>query len=308
LAQTESDGKRREVGFLVRERFIEALAAQERHARAREAQGMAQKLLDAVKRRVREGGSSAADEIRAGLALAETEMEIRQSRVRLEAAKKKLALLWGGHSVSALAGNLESHPPLPAWEEVERKAGENPEARSKAEAVKLARARRAQQQSLSRPDMTIRAGLRHDAASGDVALVGGIALPLPLRNRNQGGVRAAESEIILSEAEARAALLEVKSALAEIHAELAVAAEAIRALREDMLPGSEKAARILEEGFRQGRFGMPEVLNAAADLFRLRLRYLEALARYHQGFAALERRIGRADFGKENPASAKETP
>lgn len=297
LAEKELGRKGLELQALTHAHFMDALAAQKRLAMAHESQSLAKRLLDAVVRRVREGAASTADEIRANLAVTEAELEARQDTLRLETAKKKLALLWGEDKKPffALQDELESLRTLPSAEELTKALEQGLQVALQAEHVRLAEARLLEQQTLSSPDMTLSAGIRHSAAPGDLSWVGGISVPLPIRNRNLGGKDAARHRVAEAKAEEKAALLELKSGLAEIHRAISLAWEEITTLRERLIPDSERAAHVLEEGYRRGRFGVLDVLNSEADLFRQRVRYLDALVRYQQGYADLERLIGTND-------------
>jgi outer membrane protein, heavy metal efflux system len=298
LAEREQERKHLELHALTHAQFMQALSIQSRLALAHEAKSLAERLLEAVTRRVKEGAASTADEIRARLAVSETGLEIRQDSIELEAAKMKLSLLWGEEKSSfrALRGDLDARQALPSLEEMTRSLSRSPQIALRLESVKLAQARLYQQQSLSRPDMTISAGIRHSAAPGDVALVGGISLPLPIRNRNQGGTEEAKNEVTQAKAEGKAALLELKLELIGRHRSLVSAENEIETLKEKLIPDAEKATQVLEDGYRRGRFGILDVLNSEAELFRHRVRYLDALLRYQQGYADLESLIGANDM------------
>jgi outer membrane protein, heavy metal efflux system len=303
LAESDLRRKRLELKALTRVHFMEVLAAQQRLALAQEAVTLAQRLLEAVARRVKEGAASSADEIRARLAVTEANMEARQDTLRLIASKKGLALLLGDENLPLppLRGDLGSLPDLDSPESLAQGLERSPEAALKADAVKAAEARLLQQKSLAGPDVTLNAGLRHVAAPNDLALVGGVSLPLPMRNRNQGGKEEARHELGRAKAEEKAFRLELKSAMAEIQKELALARNEAGTLRESLIPDAEKAAQVLEEGYRRGRFGVLDVLSAKGDLFRHRLRYLDAVLRYQKGYAELRRFMGAEDATERTP-------
>ena len=65
-------------------------------------------------------------------------------------------------------------------------------------------------------------------------------------------------------------------------------------LRDEMMPGAQSAFDAINEGYRQGKFGYLEVLDAQRTLFEARGQYLEALAAYHTAVAEVERLIGEA--------------
>jgi outer membrane protein, heavy metal efflux system len=308
LAETESARKRRDIRASVTGSFLEALHAQRRLVLAWESKDLSQRLLEAVARRVKEGAASMADEIRAHLALTQAEMEIRQDTVRLESAKRKLSLMWGGaRDPRPLPPLRDGGPggesrddargmaPLPALDDLAMALDTGTAAAAWNGSINLAEARLAQQRSLSAPDITFSAGIRHNADPGDVALVGGIAMPLGLRNRNQGGAAEARHELEKARAERKAAVLEIQSRAGDLHRDLRLARDEIETLRGSLIPDAAKAAGVLEDGYKRGRFALLEVLNAESDLFRLRLRHLECLLRYQLDYSELERLMGMGD-------------
>jgi outer membrane protein, heavy metal efflux system len=313
LAETELARKRRDIRASVTGSFLEALNAQRRLALARESEDLSQRLLDAVTRRVKEGAASTADEIRAHLAVTLAEMEVRQDTLRLESAKRKLSLLCGGgkepgkepRTLPPLKdkglgedewnGGARGMASLPAPEDLARALDTGTAAAVWNGNIRLAEARLAQQRSLSGPDITFSAGIRHNADPGDVAVVGGISMPLALRNRNQGGAEEARQELDKARAERRAAVLEVRSKAVDLYRDLGLAWDEMETLRGSLIPDAAKAAGVLEEGYKRGRFGVLEVLNAESELFRLRLRHLECLLKYQSDYVELERLMGMGD-------------
>jgi cobalt-zinc-cadmium efflux system outer membrane protein len=80
--------------------------------------------------------------------------------------------------------------------------------------------------------------------------------------------------------------------LAEAYQTLVTAVNEITALQHEVLPGAQEAFQAVQEGYRQGKFGFVEVLDAQRTLSETRGRYLEALATYHKAVADVERLIG----------------
>jgi outer membrane protein, heavy metal efflux system len=301
LAEKDLQAKRLHIRAQTRGKFLEALYAQRRLSLAGESRALSEWLLEAVTRRVGEGAASMADQLRAKMAVSEAGMEVRQDSLRLASAKRMLALMMGSETggLPPLRDGLDSLRALPRLDDLFRNLGSGPRAASQSMRIRLAEAKRNQQQSLARPDLTFSAGVRHMAEPGDVALVGGVSMPLPflaLRNRN-GNLEEAKQEADQAKAEYGETVLELKSGIGEIHRNLGLAREEIETLRGEAIPQALEAATVLEAGYRKGRFGMLEVLNAESDLFRYRLRYLESLLQYQLGCAELDRLIG---DGKED--------
>lgn len=302
LAEKDLESKRLQIRAQTRGRFMEALYAQRRLSLAGESRALSERLLEEVTRRVREGAASMADQLRARMAVSEAGMEARQDSLRLASAKRMLGLMMGRSGIGdlpPLRDGLDSLRALPTLDDLYRNIGSGPRAVSQSMRVRLAEAKRDQQQGLGVPDLTFSAGMRHMAEPGEVALVGGVSMPLPFSSlRNRNGIREeTKQEVGQAKAELGETVLDLKSAVAEIHGNLGLAREEIETLRREAIPGALEAAAILETGYRKGRFGMLEAMNAESDLFRYRLRYLESLLQYQLGCAELDRLLGN---GKED--------
>ena len=86
--------------------------------------------------------------------------------------------------------------------------------------------------------------------------------------------------------------MRVLTELAATYAELSSAFAEATTLQNDVLPGAQSAFEAFSEGYRQGKFGFLDVLDAQRTLFEARGRYLEALTAYHRAVADMERLIG----------------
>jgi cobalt-zinc-cadmium efflux system outer membrane protein len=119
-----------------------------------------------------------------------------------------------------------------------------------------------------------------------------LSVPLPVFDRNQGNRLEARYRLAKAEEEQRSATVQAHAALGEAYAALAAAYAAATALKHDALPGAQSAFDATSEGYRQGKFGFLDVLDAQRTLFEVRGQYIEALATYHQAVADVERLIG----------------
>ena len=75
-------------------------------------------------------------------------------------------------------------------------------------------------------------------------------------------------------------------------------------MKSAVLPGAQSAFDAATEGFRQGKFGYLEVLDAQRTFFEARGRHIEALSAYHKAVADTERLIG---GGLIDPSKSIET-
>ena len=92
----------------------------------------------------------------------------------------------------------------------------------------------------------------------------------------------------------RAAGLRVHARLGATYQTLAAAHAAARTLKVDVLPGAQRIFDSAREGYRQGKFGYLDVLDAQRTLFEAKARHLDALERYHQTAVEVERLVGQA--------------
>ncbi|MDX2168048.1 MAG: TolC family protein, partial [Deltaproteobacteria bacterium] len=154
------------------------------------------------------------------------------------------------------------------------------------------------------PDVAIGAGPRYLSDTDEVALVFEVWVPLPVFDRNQGAIGAAEADLARSDAERRAADAGVRSALARAHASLTAAYERAAELRDRMLPAAESVRAGVESAYRQGALGSLDVLDAQRTAFELRDEYLAALGDYHRARIDVERLAGAAapsSLGDDHP-------
>lgn len=294
LAGWDYEVKRIEILTQVSQAFNETLAAQQRLILAEELVGLAEEVTRSVSERVKAGKVSPIEETKANIALSSVQIDRERARLALEAARKRLAATWGSATArfDRVEGDLDQVAPLPRLERLTERLAQNPV---------LARwaAEMAQRQALVRveranaiPDITISGGYRRLNETDDNTVVIGVSIPLPLFNRNQGSIVEARHRLAKAEAERRAAEVRVTSTLSDAYKALATAhAEAV-GLRVNVIPAAQSAFEGINEGYRMGKFGYLDVLDAQRTLFDARARYLQAVTDYHRAVAEVERLIG----------------
>ena len=114
LAVQDYETRRVELIARVANVFTEVLAGQEQLRLAEESQQLAQRVVNTVAKRVQAGKVPPIEETRAGVAFSTTRIALVQAQRDLDAARKRLTLLWGNSSpnLPRALGNLESsdHP------------------------------------------------------------------------------------------------------------------------------------------------------------------------------------------------------
>jgi cobalt-zinc-cadmium efflux system outer membrane protein len=294
VAGFEYEAKRLEIFTDTSKAFVEALSAQERLAQTTELLRLAERVLGAVSQRVKAGKVSPVEETRARIAISTARLHIRQARSAYEAARKRLASFWGSTTprFERLSGSLETTASIPSEEQLAARMQKNPDIARWAVETDARRAQVAVEQSKRIPDVTVSGGVRYIHETDDPAFVVGFSVPLQLFDRNQGGIREARTRLEQAEHERRAAEVRVGTALSEAYQNLVRAADEVQALQQDVLPATHKTFQAIQEGYRQGKFGFLDVLDAQRTLFETRGQFLEALTAYHQAVADIERLIG----------------
>jgi cobalt-zinc-cadmium efflux system outer membrane protein len=278
----------------VSQSFVEVLSAQERVAANEELVRLAEHVFKTVAERVQAGKVSPVEETRAKVALSSSRIGLERARRQLDAARKALAATWGSTRVTfeRVDGKLDTVAAIPTAEQVAERVQQNPdlarwvtEIAQREAAVDLESARRI-------PDLTLGVGPRYFNETDKAAMMMEFSIPLPFFDRNQGGYLEARYQLAKAKEERRAAEAQVRAALGEAHGTLSAAFAEVTALRNEVLPGAVSAFEAAGEGYRQGKFGLLDVLDAQRTLFEARGQYIEALTGYHKAVAQVERLVG----------------
>ena len=154
-------------------------------------------------------------------------------------------------------------------------------------------------QALGKIDLTAAGGFRRLEESDDNVWVVGLSIPLPLSDRNQGAVQAAQYRMARAAEERRGIIVSAHAELTAGHAALTAAFQEVRGLQMEILPGMQDAMDATEDAFLKGLFNFTDVLAVRKSYYDLRSRYFEALARYHIEIAEIERLVGGELFVSE---------
>ncbi len=294
VAGWEYEVARLELFAAVVRAFSAVAAAEQRVALSDRLIHVAELAAADVGRLVAAGATSPVERTRANVAAATARVD-RDSALRaLAAARAQLAATWGAHEPAftsvaddlpdaaappplvEMRARLERNPELDRWQqEIERREA----------VVELERARRY-------PDVLAAAGVKRLEASDDTGLVAALSVPLPIFDRNQGAIAAAESDLRRAEHERRAVEARLGAELESAWQELDGRYVELRALGETILPQAQEAFEGVRRGYAQGLFRNVDVLDAQRTLFELRIREIEAVRAYHEARAELEKLTG----------------
>ncbi|MDR4514816.1 TolC family protein [Nitrosomonas sp.] len=273
--------------------YLDVLAGQERSKLALAGQELAQKVVDAASKRVIAGKAPPIEETRAQVALATANIEVEQAQRNLISFRRQLALLWGNPTptfTSAL-GELETFVVIPELNVLEARLQQNPLALRSLKNLEQQQALHTLEKARRIPDVTLNVGIRRygwDISNDTTALVG-LSIPLPLFDRNQGNLMAAQQRVNRAVDDQAAMELQLRTLLTQAYESLIAADTQISTLRDEILPGARETFRMANRGYELGRFGFLELLDAQRTLFQNQTLYLQALSNYQRLINEIER-------------------
>ncbi|MBP6782456.1 MAG: TolC family protein [Verrucomicrobiales bacterium] len=291
------EAARREVMLETTRRFVAALASQEAEGTAGQNLAIAKETVDSVKGLQEGGRGSVLDVGQSELGLREAQLQVESARSRSKLARQQLASLWGDSKpdferVSGKLTNPVADPP--SVESLDGFLDEHPLMAMARSGISTAKRELNLQERLRQPDLNLGVAWRRDTTVDDNAVVLNFSLPLPLWNKNEGGIAEAEAGIARSEALVSQARLELSAALAEAVARLEIARSQYQLVADQMLPAAAKHHEAVSEGYRLGRISYLELLEARRALTQVRGQRIEMLSGYHLARVEIEALTGKA--------------
>ena len=275
-----------ELGFSVRERFVNAAAAAARVELAQDIVARNRELARIANLLVEVGREPPLRALRAESALAEAEAELQAAEAESIAARAALGSLWSSsESLPAVPAEIPHiEPPASLLASAETLRLQVARAESDAAEAAIARER-----SLRVPDPVISAGVRRFAESNDNAFLVGVSIPLPFRDRNQGNVAAAQARLRSATAREAVVRADFRQEVEQARAQFLAAEARVDTLSSTSLPQAEEALRLVRIGYRAGRFPLIEVLSAAEARDAIRNALIDAQETRGQAAARLIR-------------------
>lgn len=142
----------------------------------------------------------------------------------------------------------------------------------------------------------------------DSFLALGISVPLPLWNRQQGRIAAAEAELRRSRRSREALVLRIGEELRSAEVRFATLRSSVDAYAEEILPEATRTQSLFERGFRQGLVGIAELLQAQRQYNESKAFYFELLGDLRQAAIDLESARGASPHLRNLPSSGGSTP
>jgi outer membrane protein, heavy metal efflux system len=290
IAAQEFAVRRAEILAAAADAYVQLVAAQQRRRLAAEPLHLARQTLVATESRVNAGAASRVEAARARAAIASAQTELARAEAAVVSARAALAATWGGTAaeLSEVTGALRVPEELPARDAFQARLATHPRLGLQAAIIAGRRATLTLEQAQAAPDVTAGGGVRFLREGSDAAFVAGVSLPLPLRNKNQGNIRAARETLAGAEQTTAAIDAELRAAFNTAWHELAAAHTAAQTLRREALPATEDAHTGVRRAYDTGQLPLLDVLDAQRALVAIHREILAAESDYASALARIE--------------------
>ncbi|UNK48622.1 TolC family protein [Lysobacter sp. S4-A87] len=252
------------------------------------------RTVAAAQRRLQAGASPESVVLTAQAALARAELDQRRTTQEQAAARQHLAALWGEREpdFEVAGGDLLALPEIADFAALAQLLQSTPELARFADQRRIGEARLQLARAQAAPDLQWQAGLRGFNEDNDVALIGGISLPLASGRRAQPQIRAAEAELAVNEVEREALGLALYSTLVEAHGRYRVAQLEVLRLSDDVLPKLARAQAAAERAFAAGAISYLELAQLQSEATAARRQQLDAALSAQRALIEIQRLTG----------------
>ncbi|HZP43910.1 MAG TPA: TolC family protein [Candidatus Binatia bacterium] len=287
--------RRRTVDGEVRRAFWGLAAAERRRALAEERLALARRVAEATRRRLRSGEVGTLDARLAELEATRAETERTAAETARAEAVARLGVALGAPADESLTVAPGEERPLvrePEAALVARALAERPDlAAAREEAARLEAEAAVVRRRGWIPNPTFRGFYRHESGNERI-LGGGISVPLPVFNREQG----TEAELLAQASGAKTEVARLRDAIPrEVHVAVVrrdAADAAWRRYETEALPAAREAQAALARAFDAGSLGLPELLVQQDRLLQVRGAAIDAWLERHEADAQVLEAVG----------------
>jgi outer membrane protein, heavy metal efflux system len=301
----QAEAQRLRITNSIRMLYFETLGAQRLVELRAELSQLAREAVAITKELANVGQADRPDQLEIEIEAERAEIEFLNAQNDWTRAWQTLAATVGNPALppARLAGNPEDDlAPLNERQLRDTLLQQSPDLRVAAAGVQRARAVVVRERAERVPDLFLRGGLGYSYERFEPvtpALVGQrkglqgrleVGVNVPIFNRNQGGIAAAEAELAIAERDLERVQLELRTRFAGSFREYRNAQQLVERYRTQVIPRAREAYQMYLTNFRQMAAAYPQVLIAQRTLFQVEVEYARALVQLR------ERAIGLRGF------------
>jgi cobalt-zinc-cadmium efflux system outer membrane protein len=263
-----------------RAEFFETLAAERAMTLAHLLEGMTSKAVKASELRLQAQEGSGASLLQSQIENESVVLLEQQAANRYEAARRRLSVLIGreGRPLGRLEDSFAR--PLPAldWESTRaRVLGESPVLTEAAFAVESARWGVQRAIAGRIPDVNLQTSVQYDDATNFTVANVQMTVPLPIFDRNQGAIAAAQGELAAAQAALDAKRLALEQRLAAVLRDYLTARQRVNKYSGTILPAAQQSLDMVAKAYEAGELDYLQLLSAQRTFTEKNLAYFEDL-------------------------------
>lgn len=276
-ADWQAVSQRYELVTRVRRAYFEVLTAQQELEQYREILKVAERGLKAAEAAKEAGKGSQPDIVRAQIEIEKSKIQVQEAELRAEAAWKRLALAVGVPNLpaTALEGKINAAAPKFQWDAVERLL----ERSSELQEFRARQAWAEQQRQLAVavvvPNVHLKVHPFYSFPEQEGRLLVEAGVALPLFDRNQGNIFAAQAELARALRETRLVELKLAERLVAARRDYENARQRVEAY-EKIEPQAKRALELAETTYKAGAVNVDAVLDAQRTLAETQLNLLQS--------------------------------
>jgi len=290
MAESQSEIQRLRVLNDVRISFYDVLVAQRRVEIAQEVVQIGERAIDTIEKFLQARETSRVDLLQARVETNAARILLENARNDHQAAWRKLAAVVGvpDLQIGNLTGELEGAAEIRYEDALQRLLSSSPELVASQANVNRARQVVARARVEAVPNLDMQAGVQYDNATEDAIANVQVGMPIPIWNRNQGGIRRAEAELVTARNEVQRVELDLQRRLASAYQQYANARQQVATYTQQILPDAKSSLDLVTNGYQQGEFGYLALLTAQRTYFQTNLAYLESVQQLRESAVTID--------------------
>jgi outer membrane protein, heavy metal efflux system len=264
----------------VRVAFYDAFALQERAKILGELVRINEDSVDRLKPGVEKGQASKLDLLQLEIERERTRAEAKAVERELPAALYRLAAIVGVRELPNTPLTASFEGPLPDYDAVRTRdlvLGVHPQLTAARVGIERAQFALQRAQAEPKPNVTVSTGYTRQNQNRSNDWLLGVSVPLPVWNKNQGGIRAATADLQMARLEVGRVENELAERVASAFRTYATAKQRADWYRDNILGRAEEALEIISKARVAGQFNVLQVLQAQKALADARLEYNRSL-------------------------------
>jgi cobalt-zinc-cadmium efflux system outer membrane protein len=274
----------------VRVRFYQLLAMQRLLDVRADLVKVADDAVTTIEELINVGQANKADLLQAKIEARQERVGLTNARVLYAAAWQQLAAFVGQPCLplARLEGDLEVSTAVPDFEATLAHLLEaSPELLAAHAEVARNQIGLRREQVEPIPNIEARVANGYDFETRKDVTSATVAVRVPLWDRNQGNIKAAQAQLVYAQAEAGRVELSLRQRLARAYASYRTNLAVVELYRKENLPDAKEAYELYLDSFRRRRAAYPQVLIAQRDYIRIAEEYVRALEQLRRSEVAI---------------------